>query len=171
MLRWGLIPSWAKYPKIGNHCINAKAETVVAKPSFRTAFKKRRRLVIATGFYEWQVLGRTKQPMWIGLQSQRPFAFAGLWKQWKPADGEPLETCTIITTEPNNPYGQNSQSHAGHSRPPFYGQWLDPTFQHIEPLKALLRPYPGEELMACPVSTLVNNPLHDVPQCLEPVSV
>ena len=77
-LRWGLIPSWAKDPKIGNQCINAKAETVAEKPAFRSAFKKRRCLVIATGFYEWQVQGRTKQPMWIGLRSKRPFAFAGL---------------------------------------------------------------------------------------------
>ncbi len=90
MLRWGLIPSWAKDPKIGNPCINAKAETVAEKPSFRSAFKKRRCLVVATGFYEWQFSGRTKQPMWIGLQRQRPFAFAGLWEQWEPADGEPL---------------------------------------------------------------------------------
>ena len=171
MLRWGLIPSWAKDPKMGNQCINAKAETVAAKPSFRSAFKKRRCLVIATGFYEWQVLGRTKQPMWIGLQSQRPFAFAGLWEQWKPADGEPLETCTIITTEPNSLMAKIHNRMPVILAPAFYDQWLDPTFQHIEPLKALLRPYLSEELMAYPVSTLVNNPRHDVPQCLEPVSV
>ena len=80
MLRWGLIPSWAKDPKIGFQCINAKAETAAEKPSFRSAFKKRRCLLIATGFYEWQIQGRSKQPMWIGLQSKRPFAFAGLWE-------------------------------------------------------------------------------------------
>ncbi|MEK7349974.1 MAG: SOS response-associated peptidase [Nitrospirota bacterium] len=171
MLRWGLIPSWAKDPKIGNQCINAKAETVAAKPSFRSAFKKRRCLVIATGFYEWQVQGQTKQPMWIGLQSQRPFGFAGLWEQWKPADGEPLETCTIITTEPNNLMAKIHNRMPVILAPASYDQWLDPTFQHIEPLKALLRPYLGEDLMAYPVSTLVNNPRHDMPQCLEPVSV
>ena len=171
MLRWGLIPSWAKDPKIGNQCINAKAETVAEKPSFRSAFKKRRCLVVATGFYEWQIQGRTKQPMWIGLQSQRPFAFAGLWEQWKPADGESLETCTIITTEPNGLMAQIHNRMPVILAPAFYDQWLDPTSQHIESLKALLRPYPGEELMACPVSTQVNNPRHDVPQCLEPVSV
>lgn len=102
MLRWGLIPSWAKVPKIGNQCINAKMETVAEKPSFRSAFKKRRCLVFATGFYEWRVQGRTKQPMWIGLRSKRPFAFAGLWEHWIPAEGGPLETCTIITTRPND---------------------------------------------------------------------
>ena len=171
MLRWGLIPSWAKDPKMGNQCINAKAETVAEKPSFRSAFKKRRCLVVATGFYEWQVQGRTKQPMWIGLQSQRPFALAGLWEQWTSGDGEPLETCTIITTEPNDLMAPIHNRMPVILAPAFYDQWLDPTFQHIEPLKALLRPYPGEELMAYPVSTLVNNPRRDVPQCLEPVSV
>jgi len=82
-------------------CINAKAETVAEKPSFRAAFKKRRCLMIATGFYEWQVHRRSKQPMWIGLKSPRPFAFAGLWEHWQPAEGEVIESCTILTTEPN----------------------------------------------------------------------
>ncbi len=171
MLRWGLIPSWAKDPKIGNQCINAKAETVAEKPSFRSAFKKRRCLVITTGFYEWQVQGQTKQPMWIGLQSQRPFALAGLWEQWISSKGEPLETCTIITTEPNDLMASIHNRMPVILAPAFYDQWLDSTFQHIEPLKALLRPYLSEELMAYPVSTLVNNPRHDVPQCLERASV
>ena len=171
MLRWGLIPSWAKDPKIGNQCINAKAETVAEKPSFRSAFKKRRCLVIATGFYEWQVQGRTKQPMWIGLRSQRSFAFAGLWEHWKPAEGELLETCTIITTEPNDLMAPIHNRMPVILAPTAYDQWLDPTFQQVEPLHALLRPYPSEELTAYPVSTMVNNTRHDVPQCLEPVSV
>ena len=170
MLRLGLIPSWAKDPKVGFHCINAKAETVAEKPSFRSAFKKRRCLVVATGFYEWQVQGRAKQPMWIGLKSQRPFAFAGLWEQWTPADGEPLETCTIITTEPNDLMAPIHNRMPVILAPTVYNQWLDPTFQQTEPLKALLRPYPSEELLVYAVSTLVNNPCHDAPQCLEPVS-
>lgn len=171
LLRWGLIPSWAKDPKIGHQCINAKAETVAEKPSFRAAFKTRRCLVIATGFYEWQVDGKRKQPMWIGLKSHRPFAFAGLWEHWRPPDGEVIESCTILTTEPNE------LLRPIHNRMPVilastaYDQWLDPTFQHGESLKALLRPYSSEELTAYPVGTLVNNPRHDVPQCLEPVSV
>ena len=170
MLRWGLIPSWAKDPKIGNQCINAKAETVAEKPSFRSAFKKRRCLIAATGFYEWQVQSHAKQPMWIGLKSQRPFAFAGLWEQWTPADGEPLETCTIITTEPNDLMAPIHNRMPVILAPTVYNQWLDPTFQQTEPLKALLRPYPSEELLVYAVSTLVNNPCHDAPQCLEPVS-
>ena len=171
MLRWGLIPSWAKDPKIGSQCINAKAETVAEKPSFRSAFKKRRCLVVATGFYEWQVQERTKQPMWIGLRSKLPFAFAGLWEHWKPAEGVPLETCTIITTEPNDLMAPIHNRMPVILSPASYDQWLDPTFQQTESLKALLRPYPSEELTAYPVNTLVNNPRHDAPQCLEPVSV
>ena len=171
MLRWGLIPSWAKDPKIGNQCINAKAETVAEKPSFRSALKKRRCLVVATGFYEWQMRGPVKQPMWIGLRSKRPFAFAALWEHWKPTEGESLETCTIITTEPNELMQPIHNRMPVILAPSSYDQWLDPTFQQAEPLKALLRPYPSEELMAYSVSTLVNNPRHDAPQCLELVSV
>lgn len=171
MLRWGLIPSWAKDPKIGHQCINAKAETVAEKPSFRSAFKTRRCLVLATGFYEWQVHGRTKQPIWIGLRSTRLFAFAGLWEQWQPPEGAPLETCTIITTEPNDLMAPIHNRMPVILAPTSYDQWLDPTFQQIDSLKALLSPYPSEELTAYPVSTLVNNPRNDTPQVLEPLSI
>lgn len=171
MLRWGLIPSWAKDAKIGNQCINAKAETVAEKPSFRSAFKKRRCLIVATGFYEWQVQGARKQPMWIGLRNKRPFAFAGLWEHWTPTEGAAIESCTIITTEPN------ALMQSIHNRMPViltphdYDLWLDPTMQEVETVKPLLRPFTSDELVAYPVSTLVNNPRHDAPQCLEPVSV
>ena len=171
MLRWGLIPSWAKDPKIGYQCINAKAETVAEKPSFRSAFKKRRCLVVATGFYEWQVRGRIKQPMWIGLKNKEPFAFAGLWEHWQPTVGEPLETCTIITTEPNELMTPIHNRMPVILAPASYDQWLDPYFQEVDSLKTILRPYPSEELTAYPVSTLVNSPSHDIPQCLEPVSL
>jgi putative SOS response-associated peptidase YedK len=171
LLRWGLIPSWAKDPKIGHQCINAKAETVAERPSFRAAFKKRRCLVIATGFYEWQVQERAKQPMWIGLKSHRSFAFAGLWEQWQPPEGEAIESCTILTTEPNELLRSIHNRMPVILSPASYEQWLDPTVQQTEPLKALLRPYPSEELLAYPVSTLVNNPRHDAPDCLEPLPV
>jgi len=170
LVRWGLIPSWAKDAKIGNQCINAKGETVAEKPAFRSAFKKRRCLVIADGFYEWQRLGERKQPMWIGRTDKRPFALAGLWEHWQPADGEPLETCTIITTEPNDLMAPIHNRMPVILVPASYDQWLDLNAQ-AEPLKTLLRPYPSEELRAYPVSTLVNNPRHNVPQCLEPVPV
>jgi putative SOS response-associated peptidase YedK len=171
LLRWGLIPSWAKDPKIGHQCINAKAETAAEKPSFRAAFKARRCLVIATGFYEWQVQGLRKQPMWIGLKSHGPFAFAGLWEHWRPPEGADIESCTILTTEPNELLRPIHNRMPVILAPTAYDQWLDPTFQQTEPLKALLRPYSGEDLIAYPVSTLVNNPRHDVPQCLEPVAL
>lgn len=170
LLRWGLIPSWAKDPKIGNQCINAKAETVAEKPSFRSAFRKRRCLVIADGFYEWQRAGERKQPMWIGRKDRRPFAFAGLWEHWKSAEGEPLETCTIITTEPNGIMVPIHNRMPVLLAPASFDQWLDLTAP-IEPLKALLCPCPGEELQAYPVSPLVNNPRNNAPQLLEPISV
>jgi len=171
MLRWGLIPSWAKDPKAGHQCINAKAETVAEKPSFRAAFKARRCLVIATGFYEWQVQGRVKQPMWIGLKSLLPFAFAGLWERWQPPEGEAIETCTILTTDSNELLRPIHNRMPVMLAPTSYDQWLDPTFQQAESLKTLLRPYPSEELTAYSVSMLVNNPRHDAPDCLEPLQV
>lgn len=170
LLRWGLIPSWAKDPKVGHQCINAKAETVAEKPSFRAAFKSRRCLVIATGFYEWQVQGRRKQPMWIGLKSHRPFAFAGLWEQWHSPEGSDIESCTILTTEPTELLRPIHNRMPVILVPSTYDQWLDPTVHNAETLKSLIRPYPSEELTAYPVSTLVNNPRHDAPDCLEPLS-
>ena len=170
MLRWGLIPSWAKDSKIGAQCINAKAETIAEKPSFRSAFKKRRCLVLANGFYEWQVQGKRKQPLWIGLRDKGLFAFAGLWEHWQSPTGEPLETCTIITTEPNDLMRPIHNRMPVILTPADYDGWLDPTIQQAETLKPLLRPCSSENMAAYPVSTLVNNPRHDVPECLEPVA-
>ena len=170
LLRWGLIPSWAKDTKIGAQCINAKAETVSVKPAFRAAFKKRRCLVLADGFYEWQMQGTRKQPMWISLKSKTPFAFAGLWEHWRPPEGEPLETCTIITTEAND-FMKPIHARMPVILPPSsYYQWLDPGFSDVSVLNALLRPNSSEDLMAYPVSTLVNSPRNDVRQCLEPLT-
>lgn len=170
LLRWGLIPSWATNPKIGAQCINAKAETVAEKPAFRAAFKKRRCLVIADGFYEWQPQGNRKQPMWIGLKTKMPFAFAGLWEHWQPAEGAPVETCTIITTEANA-FMQPVHARMPVILPPSsYHQWLDPGISDVTVLNSFLRPYPSEDLTAYPVSTLVNSPRNDVRQCLEPLA-
>lgn len=170
LLRWGLIPSWAKDLKIGAQCINAKAETVAEKPAFRAAFKKRRCLVISDGFYEWQVQGTRKQPMWIGLKTTLPFAFAGLWEHWQPPEGAPLETCTIITTEANT-FMQPIHARMPVILPPSsYHQWLDPGFSDVTVLNSFLRPCSSEDLMTYPVSTLVNSPRNDVRQCLEPLA-
>jgi len=167
-LRWGLIPSWAKDPKIAYSTINAKAETVAEKPAFRSAFRKRRCLIPASGFYEWQKEGKQKQPMYIRLRDRRPFAFAGLWEHWEPKEGEPLESCTIVTTDANEfmvPI---------HNRMPVilasqdYDRWLDPTVPP-DSLQAFLKPYAVNEMEAYAVSKMVNNPRNDILQCVEPI--
>jgi putative SOS response-associated peptidase YedK len=172
MLRWGLIPSWAKDPKIGFKLINARAETVSEKPSFRSAFRKRRCLIPATGFYEWQQVegSRQKQPYFIGVQDEGLFAFAGLYEQWGSPGGDILETCTIITTTANELMAPI------HERMPVilaeqdYALWLDPSFGKIDSLQALLDPYPANEMKVYPVSSLVNNPKNDSPDCKQPMS-
>lgn len=171
-LHWGLIPAWAKDPKIGYNLINARAETVSEKPSFRSAFRKRRCLIPANGFYEWQQVegSRQKQPYFIGLQDERLFAFAGLYEQWGSPGGDVLETCTIITTTANELIAPI------HERMPVilaeqdYALWLDPSFEKIDRLQALLDPYPASEMKVYPVSSLVNNPKNDSPDCKQPMS-
>lgn len=168
--QWGLVPSWAKDPSIGNRMINARAETLAEKPSFRAAYRRRRCLILADGFYEWRAEPgqRAKTPLAIRLRSGAPFAFAGLWEVWRP-DDTPLLTCTIITTEPN------ALMAPIHDRMPVilprsaYATWLDPAERSPHDLQHLLTPYPAEEMLAYPVSTLVNNPANDVPECIAPV--
>jgi len=168
-LRWGLIPSWSKDPKIAYSTINAKAETVAEKPAFRSAFRKRRCLIPADGFYEWQKQGRQKQPIYICLRDRRPFAFAGLWEHWEPKYGEPIESCTIITTEPNELMKPVHNRMPVILAPEKYDLWIDPAAQQMDSLQALLKPYPAEEMEGYPVSKMVNNPRFDAPQCLEPI--
>ncbi len=165
MMRWGLIPSWAKDPNIASRLINARSETVSEKPSFRAAFRHRRCLVIADGFYEWQRQERKKQPYYFQLQNKQPFGFAGLWEHWQTSDGEEINTCTILTTEANElmrpihdrmPVILNSQD---------YGLWLNPAAQVTE-LQGLLRPYSSQAMNSYPVSTLVNKPTNNSPECI-----
>lgn len=168
---WGLIPSWAKDPAIGNRMINARAETLAEKPSFRSAFRRRRCLIPASGFYEWrQEIGRkVKTPMYIHLKSGKPFAFAGLWESWNAPDGSNILSCAIITTTPNE------LMQSIHNRMPVilpevaYDLWLKPGEQPLDRLQALLQPYPADEMSAYPVSTLVNSPENDVAACIQPV--
>jgi putative SOS response-associated peptidase YedK len=169
-MRWGLIPFWAKEQSIGNHLINARAETVKEKPAFRASFKRRRCLVVADSFYEWQKLANSKlkQPMRILLQNEQPFAFAGLWDSWTAPDGAEVETFTIITGEPNDVVASIHNRMAVILPPNHYRQWLDPTFQDADALSRLLIPYPAAEIKAHPVSTRVNNPKFEDPQCVEP---
>ncbi len=169
---WGLIPSWAKDPSLASRLINARGESLAEKPAFRGAFKYRRCLIPANGFYEWAARPGTKAkiPYFIHLKNGAPFAFAGLWEEWRAADGSVVRSCTIITTAPNEWLA------ALHNRMPVilpredYEAWLDPTPQTPERLKRLLRPFPAEQMEMYPVSNLVNNPANDRQECLTPVS-
>lgn len=170
LLRWGLVPPWARDPSIGYRMINARAETVAEKPAFRTSFARRRCLILADGFYEWQREGRAKQPFHITRADGRPFAFAGLWTGWRdPAieddDEAWLRTCTIVTTEAND------KIHGIHPRMPVMLEpdeeriWLDPERPQDELLR-LLHPLPVDETRFRAVSRAVNNARYDGPECL-----
>ncbi len=170
MLRWGLIPWWAKDISIGNRLINARAETVATKPAYREPFEQRRCLIPADGFYEWQRLpnGR-KQPFHVDLSTGDPFAFAGLWDRWRDrASGAVTESCALITI------GASSAVAPIHHRMPVmltpsaFAAWLEPEAQPEE-LQGLLRPIASERVRATPVSVLVNGPDNDDPRCLDPV--
>jgi putative SOS response-associated peptidase YedK len=173
-LRWGVVPSWSKEPSIGVRMINARGETVAEKPAFRAAFKYRRCLVLADGFYEWQAAGKghQKQPYYVQRQDKAPFAFAGLWERWSDqnGDGSVLETCTIITTAPNELMRPIHERMPVILLPEDYALWLDSSMQEPGPLEALLHPYPTDLLTAYPVSRAVNNARHDSPECLEPAA-
>ena len=167
-MRWGLVPPWAKDAAIGQRMINARAETVMEKPSFRNAFKLRRCLIPADGFYEWKKEGKSKVPQYIRLKSGEPFGFAGLWETWSAPSGERIQSCTIITTKPNGLIAEI------HNRMPVIlprnveAQWLDPDIEDPQKVLPLLSPYPEDEIEAYAVSTVVNSPRNDVATCVEP---
>ncbi|MBD1831417.1 SOS response-associated peptidase [Cyanobacteria bacterium FACHB-472] len=161
MLHWGLIPSWAKDSKMGARMINARAETVTEKPSFRAAFKQRRCLILADGFYEWQQQEKNKQPFYFRMNDEHPFAFAGLWEHWKSGDGEVIDSCTILTTEPNDLMRPVHNRMPVIIEPKDYDLWLDTEVKKPELLQPLLRSYSAEEMTAYPVSTKVNKPVND----------
>ena len=166
--RWGLIPSWAKEPSIGSKLINARAETLTEKPSFKNAFRNRRCLVPATGFFEWK-RNHDKTPYNIRLKNGDVFCFAGLWDQWVSRDGEVIHSFTIITTAPNKLTEQI------HDRMPVIlhrddeQRWISP--RPDTSLAELLKPYPAELMEAWPVSKLVNSPVNDISQILEPAGL
>ncbi|MDW8105641.1 MAG: SOS response-associated peptidase [Armatimonadota bacterium] len=167
-MRWGLVPFWAKDPSIGNRLINARAETLLEKPSFKYAFTRRRCLVPADGFFEWRKEDGRRSPVYIRRRDGGLFAFAGLWEEWQSPDGSPLRTCTIITTEPNALIAPIHHRMAVILRPEDEALWLDHSVREVKRLMALLQPYPAEELEAYPVSPRVNNPAHDDPSCIQP---
>jgi len=166
-LRWGLIPFWAKDPSIGNRMINARSETAAEKPSFKHAIKRRRCLLMADGFYEWQKVADGKQPIHIHMPDRRAFVLAGLWERWDRGP-EPIESCTILTTR------ANEQVAEVHDRMPVILEgdardvWLDGSIQDPASFEPLFEPF-GSELSFTPVSRFVNNPRHDSPQCIEPI--
>jgi len=174
MLRWGLVPHWAKDIAIGARLINARSETVADKPAFRDAFRKRRCLVPADGFYEWRSEGGRKQPFRIGMKGGALFAFAGLWESWSPPDAqedEPLlETVTIVTT------AANDKLRPIHHRMPVildaadYAAWLDTASGDAKAAGALLRPFPAEPMAFYRVNPTVNNARNDTAACIEPLS-
>lgn len=165
-LRWGLIPSWAKDEKIAYSTINAKAETVHEKPAFRNSFKRKRCLLPADGFYEWQKTDGKKQPMRIMLKDKSIFSMAGIYDTWISPEGIKVHTCSIITTKPNQ------LMEPIHDRMPVILRredeaiWLDREKQDVELLHSLLVPYPEEEMFAYPVAAMVGNVRNDSPECI-----
>ena len=168
--KWGLVPGWAKDVSIGNRMINARAESLAEKPSFRTAYKRRRCLVLADGFYEWQLTpgSKAKTPMFIKLKSGEPFAFAGLWEAWHLDQADALLSCTIITTTPNALMEKIHNRMPVILKPEAYPVWLDPSEQTPDKLDKLLKPYPASQMAAFAVSRLVNDPKNDSPDCINP---
>lgn len=168
---WGLIPSWSKDPSIANKLINARGETIAEKPSFRGGFKYKRCLIPVDGFYEWKSTPgvKTKTPYYIHMNDRKPFAFAGLWDEWRSPDGGEVRTCTIITTEPNELMSTL------HNRMPVilnqkdYAEWLDPAPRTPDSLLHLIQPFPVDRMSAYPVSTMVNTPNNDRAELVLPL--
>jgi len=166
LLRWGLVPFWAKDAKIGYNTINARAEDVASKPAFREALKKRRCLVPADAFYEWQRLdSKSKRPYAFALASGEPYAFAGLWESWRPKEGAPLETFTILTTDPNQLMEPIHNRMPVILEPKDYDRWLEPG-DPARPPEDLLRPYAADRMKGWPVSDRVGNVRNNGPELL-----
>lgn len=167
ILQWGLVPAWAKDPNVAYRMINARSETAAEKPSFRHAFKYRRCLIPATGFYEWKGEGSAKQPFHFRLSDGRPFAFAGLWEHWQNRDGSELETCTILTTAANPFMAKYHLRMPVILRQGDFGLWIDPTVQTAVGVRHLLNSFPAQ-MEAVPVGRLINSPANDSPAVIEP---
>ena len=163
LFRWGLVPR----EEVGRPLINARAETAARLPSFREAFRARRCLVAADGFYEWKPLGRRRQPYYIRLSDGRPFAFAALWEGVAPDAS--AGSCTLLTTEPNALLREVHDRMPVILGPADYARWLDPALTTLAALRSLLQPYPAEQLTAYPVDAWVNDAAHDDPSCTRPL--
>jgi len=168
---WGLVPFWAKDVAIGNRLINARAETVDQKPSFRNAFKKRRCLIPADGFYEWQGIKGRKQPFYLTLPNQRPFAFAGLWEEWHAgsAPAAVYKSCAILTTVASKSVEPVHHRMPAIIKPSKYGRWLDPDCSDPAELKDILAHWIEMEMVATPISPQVNSARHNEPANIKPL--
>ena len=164
------MPPWTKDLYGASKLINARAETVKEKPSFRSAFKKRRCLIIADGFYEWKKEKRQKQPFYITLPSGEPFAFAGLWEAWKKEDGSLYHSCTIITTEASESIQDIHNRMPVILKPEVISDWLNPEMQDTDKLEKILQEGICQELRSHPVSVYVNSPTNNDPTCIEPIN-
>lgn len=168
LMRWGLVPNWTRYVTVGASMINARSETAAEKPAFKDLLQRRRCLIPADGFYEWQKSGKSKQPYCFEMSGKVLFAFAGLWDSWRAPDGTALETCTILTTTANHLLADV------HDRMPVilpatsYGLWLDPRFRDVAATTQMLNPYDAGQMRRYAVSTRVNNVGNDEPKCSEP---
>jgi putative SOS response-associated peptidase YedK len=170
LLRWGLVPAWAKDESIGNKLSNARSETVHEKPSFRAALKKRRCLIPANGFYEWRSVGGKKLPVYIRFRDERPFAIAGLWECWGKGEA-PLETATLLTTSPNRLMEPIHNRMPVILAPEDFNLWLDPGITDVEALRHLFTPFAADEMIATEVSTAVNNPRNQGPELISPATL
>ena len=164
---WGLIPHWAKDKSLGYKTINARADSVAVRPAYRAAFRQRRCLVPATGFYEWKALERGKQPYLIRLKSGALFAFAGLWESWTGPEGE-LRSYTIITTAPNELMARIHERMPAIIAREHYARWLDPALRDPAQAQAMIASYPGAEMQALPVSAAINNARNQGAALIEP---
>lgn len=169
-LQWGLVPWWSKDAKSGARLANARAEGIASKPAFREAFRQRRCVVPASGFYEWQTVGRLKQPWYFQMRDETPFVFAGLWERWNSADGVELQTCSLITTTPNDIVRPLHDRMPVILRGGTIDTWLDPAISEAPQLEPLLMPLASEDMKATPVSSRVNSVRHEGPECLEPAT-
>lgn len=171
LMRWGLIPSWAKDSSVAAQLINARSETAGVKPAFRDALKTSRCLIPADGFYEWQKTGKTKQPYCFEVNDGELFAFAGIWDRWKEPNGKVLETCSILTTTPN------AVTSPVHDRMPVildpdtYDLWLDPDMRDVRFVSEMLKPYDARQMRSYPVSTRINYVANDDEACSAPVEL
>ena len=166
--RWGLIPHWAKDAAIGYKTINARGENAAAKPAFRAAFRQRRCLVPASGFYEWKAEGGGKQPYLIREKRGGLISFAGLWETWAGPEGE-LRTFSIITTEPNELLARIHDRMPAIVRREHYARWLDPALQDPAQIQAMIASYPAGELEAIPVGRQINNARNEGPELIAPL--